>query len=135
MKAKNLLTGDWLLWKGKPYRISQVDGNNDMGSPMPLTVDILELNGFYRGQPFVQTSTFTNGVTKRFVPYVKMLAGGSVVLTMTYDEAGNCELEFFTPCVSLKINSVRYVHELQHALDICGLDRFVKVEVTKIVDL
>lgn len=70
MKANELMVGNWVLWKGKPVQVARVSGVvyefghidvtlahcNDNGfleshdiksiSPIPLTDEILEKNGF-----------------------------------------------------------------------------------------
>ncbi len=107
MKANELMLGDWVLdtYTNKPMRIEVI--SRDMGEglePIPLTAEILEKNGFiYNEIPFVQ-GWEQYGLT--------LITGGD---------------GFRISCgqnVSMTIDSV---HELQHALRLCGIDKEIEL--------
>lgn len=149
IKATDLMPGDWVLWKNKNVQIVRTcacvysfghrdvwlahcnDDNviecHDMSkiSPIPLTQEILKKNDWYWG------------LTAEEDDFVKH-ARGVVNSHWIYDE-GVGEISLFFPedkyIGSLKIDDQRfnryieffwndtlYVHELQHALRLCGLD-------------
>ena len=117
MKATDLMIGDWVLVKDAPsaeFRPCRVTigllrnlliSNETKRSvkPIPLTKEILEKNGFYKSE-----------VGKR-------------------DEIGNYFLEKYdAPILFFSIhyddgrdigNRIEYVHELQHALKLCGIEK------------
>lgn len=123
MKTNELMIGDWILMpNGNNYEKIvaiptntqiEVSGNcwiNPMACiPIPITVKILEKNGYYG----VGTARGING----------FIGDGSDI---TIDNVGNgnfnldISLNTWTNdnCISI---TIKYVHELQHALRICGL--------------
>ena len=133
MKATDLMIGDWVLWKTRNVQIVRTcalvysfghrdvwlahcnDDNNvechDMStiSPIPLTPEILEKNGFC----FVKSSdrdTAWNGW---------WIYKGLELAVCCLDRNANW------PCYINIIDSnikCKYVHQLQHALRLCGLN-------------
>ena len=97
--------------------------------PIQLTTDILEASGLCKGRTFVQHSlTDHTNTGKRFVPYTLLLGDGRVVITVTFDEDGHRELEIYTPAAHVKMKDCQHVHELQHALRLCGIDIDIKLK-------
>lgn len=112
MKAKDLMIGDWvenpkhtqvfqivgmeIMPKGDACRLKNDEYNCDTWCdrirPIPLTEEILEANGFETDE--VQYE-FYDG-------YNFLLANGKGI--------------------SVAVGSIWYVHELQHALRLCGLN-------------
>lgn len=122
MKANELMVGDWVYCEGQPTpdnvtieTISEdgvwFNGPNYEGAasydrifPIPITPEILEKNGFiYNELPFVQ-------------------GWEQFGLTLTIGGNGfriNCGIN-----VAMIIDSV---HELQHALRLCGIDKEIVI--------
>lgn len=141
MKTNELMIGDWFRFrytidgreKVKTFRISQIE--NELGEyyvwgngfgrmcfperlePIPLTPEILEKNGFKmakwkedepvgllgewwdnRGQVLVKRFDFT-------------------LLGEVYSVKAN----------NSRISNIRYVHDLQHALRICGIEKEIVI--------
>lgn len=107
MNTKELMIGNWVFVDkiGKPAIIREVYANGVMTniannvlakeiSPLPLTKEILEYNGFK----------------------AKLGAGGLFQITVS---GVCCEVDF---------NIIHYVHELQQALLICGVNKEIKIE-------
>lgn len=138
MNEEELMVGDWVLHEGKPYQIRQLgiygvdrDGEdypavcvgkpNGIGlilerneiEPIPLTPEILEKNGFHKASMVSDTP-----------PYDK-------------DEEGNMHFSlnekfwgwfqpnntFLIPANGLGWLEFKYVHELQHALRLCNIEK------------
>lgn len=117
MKANELMIGDWVYlnyWDGKyPQQIHGINYNSWRGEgyadwvdtdiddeasiknvePIPLTAEILEKNGF---------------------------KDEDADLLYTFYDGWNFEIHNKTMLVSC--GSIWYVHELQHALRLCGLN-------------
>lgn len=122
MKATELMIGDWVLWKNKPVQVVRVSGIkyefnhydvllaycNDRGdgiechdissiSPIPLTPEILEKNGFKKTQKTNDYSIWGfligNHYDNSFTPFV-------------FVGCATCDLQ--------------YVHQLQQALRLAG---------------
>ena len=127
MKATELMIGDWVIgkkWREKPFQITRInDGGKfiygktanltvgpvffDELEPIPLTREILEMNGFTENYRYDDLS------------YIQ--SNGAVTGTHINGENGEMEEMYF-----------KYVHEVQNALRLCGLndlaDHFKLVE-------
>ena len=107
MRASDLMFGDWVNYLGKPTRINgAVDFTRAKDfEPIPLTAEILEKNGFrkgsYIGGYYYPLFTF------RVIPTTRDMDS-------YFDKVEMIEDVVFYHC--------RYVHELQHALRLCGLN-------------
>jgi hypothetical protein len=122
MKVCDLMVGDLVLHDGKVIRVDAVHKRkigyhktkdkltwlfSGQFEPVPLTPEILEKNGFYR----------------REIP--------------TRDEIGHYYHRTTDPCsifVRMSFgdgrdfgNEIRYVHDLQHLLKLCGIDKEIVV--------
>lgn len=149
LKVEELSIGDWVNilnyhWDGRPYT-GQVSGimkkpgtyylqfgsalsaEIDICEPIPITEEILEKNGFYFGY----TSSMEDSINN--IPH-----DIPVVIpekTWCYDEGdGEITIDFPTEsdggsiCISyadkymeLIFDDVVFLHELQHALKLCGI--------------
>lgn len=123
MKAEELMVGDWMMWKNRKVQIAGVSGivysfgqidvvlahcNDDnllekhdikSISPIPLTEEILEKNF---PNPTDGLSWFPEEGGFNCHTYVP-----------------NCEINAF--------GLFKYVHELQHALRLCGIEKEIMV--------
>ena len=133
MKANKLMIGDFFLYKEKAVEVVSIDGGTetvwidgkkvsalrkiDDLQPIPLTPEILEKNGFVKAQMVSDTP-----------PYDK-------------DEEGNMHFSlnesfwgwwqqnqiFLIPANGLGWLELKYVHELQHALKLCGIEKTIEL--------
>ena len=121
MKANELMIGDWVRIKdGYPFKMEDVSGTslfrrwtsdgeimipygwNEI-EPIPLTWEILEKNGFTR---------FGTGY---------ILKGEHFGLDNPSNP--NNYLDNYWLRISIKAVNIKYVHELQHALRLCGIEK------------
>ena len=123
MKANELMIDDWVLHNNKPKRVDVIWGkavslndptqvwgsiytdkfNEEEIEPIPLTPEILEKNGFR-----------------------KQNNSSGVIRLDTYwlgEEIGFHLHSFGTDYYQFGLAKIRYVHELQHALKLCGIDK------------
>lgn len=112
MEAENLMIGNWYYWEaeGKLYpmqvtkdtfRLSDEDISNFQ--PIPLTPEILEKNGLandYYGSYFKEDEYMSLEISSR---------EDGIYWTINFHEYCILKLE--------------YVHQLQHALKLCGIDK------------
>ena len=138
MECTDLMLDDWVLdtYTGKPMRVPCVNIKVGKGlEPIPLTDKILEKNGFVRredlverideGLPFVyqREETLEEVVIKWRDSYDNGFR----------DENMECWGEYWEMCVFgilgrfEKSANILYVHELQHALKLCGIDKEIVV--------
>ena len=105
MKATELQIGDWILYGDKPVKVLQLSENSKYSwvKPIPLTLKILEKNGFW------VMEKVDNGAEE----YIAYATDG---LIFHY----NRDNDYYFPNTPI---SWKYVHELQHALRLCGLDK------------
>lgn len=127
MKAENLMIGDWVLHDGEPYQIRQLgiygvdrDGEdypavcvgkpkgigliierNEI-EPIPLTDEFLKQNGFER-------------VNGDYQDVFYVYDGIELLIDDGYTLFGQCKMP------------IKYVHELQHALRLCGINKEIEI--------
>ena len=108
MKANELMIGDLIRMDKAILHVTKLTYGSDYDNcePIPLTAEILEKNGF------VRYSTIVNG----YVYYI----GDSIDYYLDYTCLDR-SLCIKTECY-LFDGEVKYVHELQHALRLCGLN-------------
>lgn len=129
MEAKQLQIGDFVCCLGDPVRVTAVrtvydDRTNPIGimsplkieyffkeeavKPVPLTTDILINNGF-------RQDTIGSGL-------IRHIDGAeNLYVLVNYRHNGECRnVEISNGMYNLS-RPVRYVHEFQHALHVCGL--------------
>lgn len=137
LKISELAVGDWVqdmggnyrkvegIWQGCNFSY-QVDCNRDgaIGTitpctlhPIPITAEILEKNGFAKGQ----RGDFYHylRLDKNRTLYIHASTNGWRV-EVTYDAAGILRTTHLMP----DINSV---HQLQHALRLAGIDKEINL--------
>lgn len=137
MKPEDLMVGDWvLLWDDNPARVdcignvevylSEPRGQHELDwrvtyehiKPIPITPEILEKNGF--------TYCKSDG---GFYLHTTISYGNwdvNVVLFDITDEYRNNQLHISSPddsYIAIHLMECNHVHELQHALRLCGIDK------------
>jgi len=109
MEAKDLMIGDWVWYDNKQVQILQLskDGKYRNITPIPLTQEILEKNGFTlkEGEQGMYGVTIAPYYTRDDVPFEVF-----------------CDGEPFAIWFKDPVN-IKYVHEIQHALRLCGITR------------
>lgn len=116
MKLEELMLNDWVLYNGNPCKVARIserlflekDGKVfyapiEKISPLPLTKEILEKNGV---EDFDCSFHFPED--------------DCLWLEMNWEEDG---LKWTVNCNEYDILPLDYVHELQHALRLCGIDK------------
>ena len=120
MKASDLMIGDWVVYDGdteysNPIQIEGMDiatdslitsDREDVGfdgiQPIPLDDNILEKNGFE-------------------CRIAWMLPGEDLGIKQAGDEWNL--LPYYASWDSYRFCTIEFVHELQHALKLCGIDK------------
>ena len=138
MKATELMVGDWVLHEGKPYQIRQLGiyGENRDGEdypavcigkpkgigliierneiiPIPLTPEILEQNGFVKQDYDGWLIHEDNG--RGLIEYRTDYFDGFLIINYIKKPFSK---------ISVKL---KHVHELQHALRLCGIDKEITI--------
>ena len=126
MKANELMIGDWLVHEnGEPVQVTNIRGErfacytsywnyNNYFYPIPITRELLEKNGFEK-----------EGVIELYNLY----AGIDHRVTIHDDkEYMNSNNEWYVHVDSEDYSTIAgceltYVHELQHLLKLCGIDK------------
>ena len=96
------MIGDWIMYGDKPVQVLQLTADKIYRGffPIPLTSEILEKNGFvYNAIPFVD---------------------GWEQFGLTLYLGGN---GYRINCGINRSLIIDFVHELQHALKLCGIDK------------
>ena len=124
MKAEELMIGDWVLYNETHQQILEISCIDDEVylktdelvhlseiQPIPLTTEILKKNGFDTSDPEVKQYHFTeDGQSYHFS------------LRQMYNQKDNKPngYSFYAFCV---LTIIDYVHQLQHALRLCGIEK------------
>jgi len=150
MKANELMIGDWVIYNPNvfiedeyelpkdsyPTKIScgeDIDlAFEDCYSPIPITSEILEKNGFKN--PTLNDSKLTNYVFKASFEHKSPLPNVEILRVNYYD---GVEWDFYALLGERKSSDcgeqyeyviiIKYVHELQHALKLAGIDKEIKL--------
>lgn len=129
MKANELMIGDWVNYKGKINRIALADFGIDEAhmywisevEPIPLTKEILEKNGFVSNKhvypyPYYE---YINEKDKLKIGFAFPQGNRtSYKEPWVYIDSKYVFIEHL-PCI--------YVHELQHALRLCGIEKEIEL--------
>lgn len=115
MEAKDLMIGDWVFDERycTPHKISLEEDFRFCCSgelcfkPIPITAEIIEKNGFSRFFSECKMR-YDNGIISIVFSINKIDIDW---IDIVDNEIGNIHLK-----------NIRYVHELQHALRLCGLN-------------
>ena len=134
MNSNELMLGDWVLDaefdRNIPRRVEIIEprrvwleGNNLYQpirtiQPIPLTAEILEKNGFERTTCGVDSIIYTFSDDDEYYA----LAIDEYTDSIWRVEYTNCEMSF--PLVRIM---VLFVHELQHALRLCGIEKDIEL--------
>lgn len=123
MRATDLMIGDWVLFNGNPKKVTsllvtdlgvdqiyvfgkscQVATISEYIEPIPLTAEILEKIGFQQRNGYYNI-TIEDKDTRYCMEYD--ILSGKLTINNTW----------------FVMNKVSYVHKLQHALKLCGIDK------------
>lgn len=143
MKANELMVGDWFRFcytiDGKEivrtFRISQIEnelgkyyvwGNGfgrmcypDRLEPIPITPEILEKNRFKRAKYGYEWKEHIGG-------YMGQTTSSTTPIEIMYYDEGHCVVS--NPHIGRMFQgSIDSVHELQHALRLCGIDKEIEL--------
>ena len=133
MKTTELMIGDWVLWNTYPMKVMMIGGrmvklyNEDNSiedeeiSPMPITVDLLEKNGFEELMNESEVSAARFG-SKPEPTGVWQYGFGQFDSVAYVPEQSFLRIKFMEGYMADKAN-IKYVHELQHALRQCGIKK------------
>lgn len=138
MKAIELMVGNWVLINGTPRKIQAVDGvddeimaddelytlaedryhSEDKVEGVPITPEILEKNGFLkRAGEIWEYDIFLED--KKFV--------SMIVWRRDYATPNLSVRSFTLQYGSYSRRNVNYVHELQLALRLCGIEKEITI--------
>lgn len=124
MKITNLSVGDWVLFAGFPRRVRLVcstfvlphNGVLDIAtfsiddiSPIPITPEILEKNGFVKRDTYIWNNPKMRCTAYRFG-------------RKYWDVRVTYRARDYRP-TRITIDNILYVHELQHALRLAGVEK------------
>ena len=136
------MIGDWVLYEGEPYQIRRLgiygvdrDGEdypavcvgkptgigliverNEI-EPIPLTAEILEKNGFVL-KPDGWIWCDCEGIEDQNYIFIQFRKG--------CDEVRRCEINYVNK-TQATYYQIKYVHQLQHALKLCGIEKEIEL--------
>ena len=129
MNVKSLQIGDYVNYRGQIIKVTSLydkGGSNEVGwsdkesvwvnaynvEPIPLTEDILEKNGFEK--QFGNFIYENDDENLRIEFYPK---------NINYTNGCYDYIDIEKGCVTITEMPIEFVHELQHALRLCGITR------------
>jgi hypothetical protein len=130
MKANELMIDDWVQHpvNEKPYKVVSLTSDVELEDggfyeevdPAPLTAEILERNGF--GYVRNDVNPYDDEVLSHFYLGEKGYCANVDIHIGTYNKG---VFWFNSPRVSL--NCIRYVHEFQHAIRLCNIEKEIEL--------
>lgn len=134
MKANELMIADWVYYKGKeqmPSRVISIGGNSirfdngtlqdwmsDVGNftPIPLTSEILKSNGF-NCEEIIQPHWISED-GRILLRNDESLINSNNKWSVHVDNEDMQTIGYF---------ELTYVHQLQHALRLCGIEKEIEI--------
>lgn len=132
MEAKDLMIDDWTACEGKNGKVKELREHKlllktensvmivyyNSVKPIPLTTEILEKNGFIIKEKWAQLGNFGDNplIMWHFVDD-PILGDYNTELEIHQNDTGKVHVRI--PC--------KYVHELQHALRLCGIEKTIEL--------
>lgn len=130
IKAEELMLGDWVMSihpaVPRPIKVTEI-GGNDIGykngilhisfiEPIPITPEILEENGFeLKADGWLWSNEGLEDQNYIFIQFRKGCEG-----------VRNCEINFIHRA-QFTFKQMYFVHELQHALKLCGINKNIEL--------
>lgn len=105
MKATELMIGDWVFEAGRNAKVIRLNEKDCFVRPIPLTAEILEKNGW-------KWDKYWEIWKHKSIPYWEF----------ALDERFNWVIKKECYTDGEVVAYLPFVHELQHALRLCGLD-------------
>lgn len=135
IRAEELMLGDWLKY-GKFDRIVKVTAlyggmvNTNVVTPLfpddlepiPITPKILEKNGFKRKEEGESYTEYVSGDEHSIIALVFYKES-----IYDVDTVLDCELGFVGGLDRIHHCHIKYVHQLQHALKLCGINKNIEL--------
>lgn len=121
MKVDEVMLGDIVSVSGRPIHVTLAVLNNwsDSIKPIPLTPEILKKNGFVNS--YIDVSLNQDSVYK----YNHFYTGNSVIVDM---ESNKLIVKYENDIwMNLPYGRTIYIHELQHALKQCRINKEIVV--------
>lgn len=131
MKAKDLMIGDWVYNPFTRKKLRLTFGRDiDLAEglclePIPLTAEILEKNGFEELMNESEVSAARFG-RKPKPTGVWQYGFGRFDSVAYVPEQSFLRIKFMEGCQA-DIANIKYVHELQHALRLCGVEKEINL--------
>ena len=137
MKAEDLMIGDWVLHNTYPARVNLIgntmvklwncDNSVDVDDilPMPITTELLKHTGFEELMNESEVSAARFG-RKPEPTGVWQYGFGQFDSVAYVPEQSFLRIKFMEGCQA-DIANINYVHELQHALRLCGIEKEINL--------
>lgn len=132
MKVTELKVGDWVVCNSEPLRIAEIDiflcsawDKNeyfhggitiDYLTPIPLTSEILEKNGWKAGNE-IWGIDYVNYIKSRLHIALFSKSKDMIAMVSPIDDSDMC----------VCLRQIKFVHELQHLLWALGMDDDLKI--------
>lgn len=154
MKAQELMIGDWVygLYPNKeryevPFRISAIDTypsnrsprivtfggygfQEESLEPIPITPEILEKNGFYYGHTAGEEDNCVLACEYPKKGWCYGEGAGEIKIIFPNETDGGLiriDDECFDRAIAFVFGKQVFVHELQHALRLCGIEKEIEL--------
>ena len=137
MKANELMIGDWVKFDGRPFKVSDVTVINPITNPALVTrsyirKDVESPAGCFDDALIIESALplkdiypipLTADILNKNFPDVRYgvawyLDDIKSTYNETWYEVRTLDIEGMELCVN-----IRYVHELQHVLRLCGIEK------------
>jgi hypothetical protein len=148
MKANELMTGNWVTgkkWRENPFKLTRINDNGkycygitsngtQVGpflpeeiEPVPITAEILEKNGFEKSYSSILTADGYKKLPQykyKNIAQAQNICRNLIIISYSDLDGGVYDIQ----CgIGSHIYDLKYVHQLQHALRLCGIDKTIEL--------
>ena len=122
LNVSDLSVGDWVRYDGKEYQVQCVDGLSEIVTLFGYCEQREESAGNLRSIPITAEILEKNGIHRTYEDDAYAIFRGDGLWAVKYSD-GDWELS--TPPVCRV--DIKYVHQLQHALRLAGVDKEINL--------
>ena len=129
LNISDLSVGDWVRYDGKEYQVQCVDGMSEIVTLLGYCEQREESAGNLRSIPITAEILEKNGFESTTKPNVFTLAHGEHKLYVSLESDGwyRTFVNFMERLCILQVVRQSYIHELQHALRLAGVDKEINL--------
>ena len=133
MKSTDLMIGDWVFYSKKafPYKIKLLGENLCKLDGIDDSVDLEEIHPVLLTEKTLKKSGFNVGQysswTQHHTSYSLLNDKGHRIVVVDFKEGKLNSIEVYGFLIDIESHSISSVHQFQHALRLCGIEKEIEL--------